>query len=121
MLVNGIEHSRNDLGINVVVFDPVTLNVEETESFDTGHYPDASIKLTEYIHSLPLMSMVFIVVRGEANFFLTGAIFFILRTINTRANDSWFVTNPKRFSTGFILPCIEHCQQPNPIGNHLGF
>ena len=76
MLVNGTEHSRNDLGINVVVLDPVTLNVEETESFDTGHFPDASIKLTEYLQSLPLMSMVFVVVRGEGNFFLTGAIFF---------------------------------------------
>ncbi len=76
VLVNGTEHSRNDLGINVVVLDPVTLNVEETESFDTGHFPDASIKLTEYLQSLPLMSMVFVVVRGEGNFFLTGAIFF---------------------------------------------
>ena len=75
VLVNNIEHSRNELGINVVVLDPITLNVEETESFDTGHFPDASIKLTEYIQSLPLTSMVFIVVRGEGNFFLTGNIF----------------------------------------------
>lgn len=74
VLVNNIEHFRNDLGINVVVLDPITLNVEETESFDTGHFPDASIKLTEYIQSLPLTSMVFIVVRGEGNFFLTGDI-----------------------------------------------
>ena len=72
MLLNGIEHSRNDFGINVVVLDPVTLNIEETESFDTGHYPDASIKLTEYIKTLPLTSIVFMVVRGEGNFFLTG-------------------------------------------------
>lgn len=74
VLVNGAEHSRNDLGINVVVVDPVTLNVEETESFDTGHFPDASIKLAEYIHSLPLMSMLLVVVRGEGNFFLTGTV-----------------------------------------------
>jgi hypothetical protein len=73
--VNGVEYAPNELGVNVVVLHPVSLCVEETESFDTGHFPDAAIKLTEYIYSLPLMSIVFIVVRGEGNFFLTGLVY----------------------------------------------
>ncbi|CAB4015539.1 E3 ubiquitin- ligase RNF123, partial [Paramuricea clavata] len=102
VLVNGIEHSRNDLGINVVVFDPITLNVEETESFDTGHYPDASIKLTEYIHSLPLMSMVFIVVRGEANFFLTDDAKDALASVGVtgyeyNTGELWVLCGQKRY------------------------
>jgi hypothetical protein len=114
VLVNGIEHSRNDLGINVVVFDPVTLNVEETESFDTGHYPDASIKLTEYIHSLPLMSMVFIVVRGEANFFLTGAIFFYIKNpliLERMIPGSLRIRN--------VLVPVSFCHALNTVSNRI--
>ncbi|XP_028401066.1 uncharacterized protein LOC114524145 [Dendronephthya gigantea] len=100
--VDGIEHCRNDLGINVVVLDPVTLNVEETESFDTGHFPDASIKLAEYIHSLPLLSIVFIVVRGEGNFFLSNEAKAALDSVGIpeyefETGELWVFSGQKRY------------------------
>ena len=56
----------------MVIVDPSTLKVVKTATFDTGHDVFASSRLTHYINTLPMTSLVFAVVRGEANFFLKG-------------------------------------------------
>ena len=42
-----------------------------------------------------------------------------LDPVYTRAKDSGFIMNPKRFRTGFIL--LFTYTAMNPVGNHLGF
>ena len=41
-------------------------------SFDTGHDVLASEYLVEFIEMVPVGALVFMAVRGEANFYMTG-------------------------------------------------
>ena len=70
--IDGKEHSPNKPGINVVVMDLMTFQVTEVASFDTGHDKEASEQLVEFIDMIPVGALVFLAVRGEANYFLTG-------------------------------------------------
>ena len=70
--INGKEHSPNKPGINVVVMDFMTFQVTEAVSFDTGHDKEASERLIEFIDMIPVGTLVFIAVRGEANYYMTG-------------------------------------------------
>ena len=77
--INGKEHSPNKPGINVVVMDFVTFQVTEAVSFDTGHDKEASEQLIECIDMIPVGTLVFIAVRGEATYYMSGE-FCSLRT-----------------------------------------
>ena len=79
--INGKEHSPNKPGINIVVMDFMTFQVTEAVSFDTGHDKEASERLIEFIDMIPVGTLVFIAVRGEANYYMTGE-FCSLRTIS---------------------------------------
>lgn len=79
--INGKEHSPNKPGINVVVMDFMTFQVTEAVSFDTGHDKEASERLIECIDMIPVGTLVFIAVRGEATYYMTGE-FCSLRTIS---------------------------------------
>ena len=70
--IDGKEYSPNKPGINIVVMDLMTFQVTETASFDTGHDKEASEQLIECIDMIPVGSLVFIAVRGEANYYLSG-------------------------------------------------
>lgn len=70
--INGKEHSPNKPGINIVVMDFMTFQVTEAVSFDTGHDKEASERLIEFIDMIPVGTLVFIAVRGEANYYMTG-------------------------------------------------
>ena len=70
--INGKEYSLNKPGINIVVMDLLTFQVTERASFDTGHDKEASEQLVECIDMIPVGSLVFMAVRGEANYFLSG-------------------------------------------------
>ena len=70
--INGKEYSLNKPGINIVVMDLLTFQVTERASFDTGHDKEASEQLIECIDMIPVGSLVFMAVRGEANYFLSG-------------------------------------------------
>lgn len=72
ILINDKEHSPNKPGINIVVMDFMTFQVTEAVSFDTGHDKEASEQLVECIDMIPVGSLVFIAVRGEANYYMTG-------------------------------------------------
>lgn len=69
--INGKEHSPNKPGINIVVMDFMTFQVTEAVSFDTGHDKEASERLIEFIDMIPVGTLVFIAVRGEANYYMT--------------------------------------------------
>ena len=83
--INGKEHSPNKPGINIVVMDFMTFQVTEAVSFDTGHDKEASERLIECIDMIPVGTLVFIAVRGEANYYMSGELCFS-RTI------IWFIT-----------------------------
>ena len=70
--INGKEHCTNKPGINIVVMDFMTFQVTEAVSFDTGHDKEASEQLVECIGMIPVGTLVFIAVRGEANYYMTG-------------------------------------------------
>ena len=70
--INGKEYSLNKPGINIVVMDLLTFQVTERASFDTGHDKEASEQLIECIDMIPVGSLVFMAVKGEANYFLSG-------------------------------------------------
>lgn len=70
--INGKEHSPNKPGINIVVMDFMTFQVTEAVSFDTGHDKEASERLIECIDMIPVGTLVFLAVRGEANYYMTG-------------------------------------------------
>ncbi|KAL9951460.1 hypothetical protein ACROYT_G044123 [Oculina patagonica] len=69
--INGKEHSPNKPGINIVVMDFMTFQVTEAVSFDTGHDKEASEQLVECIDMIPVGTLVFIAVRGEANYYMS--------------------------------------------------
>ena len=70
--IDGKEFCPNKPGVNVVVMDLMTYQATEVSSFDTGHDKDASEQLVEFIDMVPVGALVFIAVRGEANYYLTG-------------------------------------------------
>lgn len=85
--INGKEHSPNKPGINVVVMDLMTFQVTETASFDTGHNKEASEQLIECIDMIPVGSLVFMAVRGEANFFLSDKAKLCLKDVGIEDYD----------------------------------
>lgn len=111
-IVNGIEYSPNKLGINLIVVDPMTLTVVETEAFHTGHDTSASSKLTQFIKTLPVMSLVFAVVRGEANFFLTDEAKSALAELGLtgyeyNTGELWVLSGQRRLSGQESLGAVE--------------
>jgi len=70
--IDGKEFCPNKPGVNVVVMDLMTYQATEVSSFDTGHDKEASEQLVEFIDMVPVGALVFIAVRGEANYYLTG-------------------------------------------------
>jgi len=70
--IDGKEHSPNKPGVNIVVMDLMTFQVTETASFDTGHDKEASEQLVEFVDMIPVGCLVFIAVRGEANYYMCG-------------------------------------------------
>ena len=72
ILINGKEHCPNKPGINIVVMDFMTFQVTEAAAFDTGHDKEASEQLVEFVDMIPVGTLVFIAVRGEANYYMTG-------------------------------------------------
>ena len=72
ILINGKEHCPNKPGINIVVMDFTTFNVTEAAAFDTGHDKEASDHFVEFVDMIPIGTLVFIAVRGEADYYMTG-------------------------------------------------
>lgn len=70
--IDGKEFCPNKPGVNVVVMDLMTYQATDVSSFDTGHDKEASEQLVEFIDMVPVGALVFIAVRGEGNYYLTG-------------------------------------------------
>ncbi|XP_015759661.1 PREDICTED: uncharacterized protein LOC107338925, partial [Acropora digitifera] len=85
--INGKEYSLNKPGINIVVMDLLTFQVTERASFDTGHDKEASEQLIECIDMIPVGSLVFIAVRGEANYFLSDKAKICLKDVGLEECD----------------------------------
>ena len=70
--IDGKEYSPNKPGVNVVVMDLMIFQVSATAAFDTGHDKEASDQLIEFMDMIPVCALVFIAVKGEANYYLSG-------------------------------------------------
>ncbi|XP_067026328.1 uncharacterized protein [Acropora muricata] len=85
--INGKEYSLNKPGINIVVMDLLTFQVTERASFDTGHDKEASEQLIECIDMIPVGSLVFMAVKGEANYFLSDKAKMCLKDVGLEECD----------------------------------
>jgi hypothetical protein len=72
IIFDGNEYCANECGINICVLDFLTFKITDVLSYDTGHDRSAANKLVEGIASIPCGTLVFVAVKGEANYFMTG-------------------------------------------------
>jgi len=110
--VKGVSTGTNNSGFNLVVIDPVTLNILDTLYFDTYSDEDASFNMAHYIAGLPEGTIVLFAVKNDASKKLNEQAHIALESMGSQLNrqleyrDSYALIGIKGAKQGSVWETI---------------